>query len=116
MRLTMMAAAFLAVSAARADDDVMASRYGNTTVLTDADGGVTHVYYNADHTFKAAKGWLSVKGTWQVDKGTICLTFDITVPGVPNPDCNPVVAHKVGDSWKSVDGKVTVTLVQGIVK
>ena len=117
MRVTLLAAAFFMVSAAHAqEDDVMASRYGNTTVLTDPDGSVSRVYYNADHTFKASKGWFSVGGTWKVDNGTICLTFDIAVPGLPNPDCNPIVAHKIGDSWKSGTGNVTVTLVQGIVK
>jgi hypothetical protein len=116
MRFSLLAAALLAVSGAKAQDqdDVMATRYGNTTVLTDAHGNVSYVYYNADHTFKASRGWFSVGGTWKVEGGTLCLTFDIPVPGLPNPDCNPVVPHKVGDSWKG--GGSTVTLVQGIVK
>jgi hypothetical protein len=112
-------AAVLFATAAMADDSVMASRFGNTTVSTDSAGVKSKLYYNADHTFTAKVGDQAVSGTWKVDGGTICLTYSggaMLPPTMPNPTCLPVVAHKVGDTWTTGDGamKRTVTLVQGI--
>lgn len=106
----------LAVTAALAADDVMATRYGNTTISTDAKGVETKVYYNADHTFTFKSGAQAGKGTWKVDGGNICLTYETPQPGVPNPLCLPVAAHKVGDTWTTGEGeqKRTVKLVQGV--
>jgi hypothetical protein len=112
-------AAILFATAATADDSVMASRFGNTTVSTDSAGVKSKLYYNADHTFTAKVGDQSVSGTWKVDGGTICLTYPAgaNLPAtMPNPTCLPVVAHKVGDSWTTGEGamKRSVTLVPGI--
>lgn len=93
-------------------DDIMASRYGNTTVTTDASGVQSKIYYNADGSFTGKQNDQTFNGTWKVDGGNICLTFAQPVPGAANPTCVPVAAHKVGDSWKT--GDRTVTLVQGI--
>ena len=113
------AAAALFATCAFADDSVMASRFGNTTVTTDTNGVQTKVYYNADHSFTANLGGKSVGGTWAVDGGNLCLTFvgATNLPAnFPNPTCLPVAAHVVGDSWTTGEGamKRSVTLVSGI--
>jgi hypothetical protein len=103
-------------SAASADD-VMAGYYGNTAI---ASGGKveTHSVYNADHTFvlTAPAVGETFKGTWQVTGTTLCRTYETAPPGVSNPLCTPVEAHKIGDSWTvTADGRTrTVTLVKGI--
>jgi len=114
MRLIALAAAFaFAATAAFAGDDVLASRYGNTTITKDANGVETHIYYAADHSFTGKQNGMNFKGTWAIDdKGNICLTFDQTMPGTPNPACAPVAEHKVGDTWSA--GPYTVSIVAGI--
>lgn len=113
MRQLLLGIAVLAFSSSVAlADDVMASRYGNTTVTTDASGVQSKIYYNADGTFTGKQADQGFNGTWKVDGGNICLTFAQPVPGAANPTCLPVAAHKVGDSWKA--GDRTVSLVQGI--
>jgi hypothetical protein len=114
MRAFVLAVSLLAISTSAAvADDVMASFYGNTII---SKGGMadTHSYYNADHTFsmKAPAFNMEWKGTWKVDGAQLCRTFEKAPPGVTNPLCTPVVAHKVGDTW-TVSGR-TATLVQGI--
>ena len=102
-------------SAACADDSVLASRFGNTTITRDAAGNETHLYYAADHTFTVKAAGQTSNGTWKIDDGTICLTYANPVvlpPGTPNPTCVPVSAHKVGDSWSA--GPYSVSLVAGI--
>ena len=114
MRIIVYAAAALALSSGFAfADDVMASRYGNTTITTDASGTQTRLYYAADGSFTGKQGTASFNGTWKLDgSGNICLTFAQPVPGAANPTCVPVAAHKVGATWKA--GDRTVSLVQGI--
>jgi hypothetical protein len=97
---------------ALAGDEVLASRFGNTTITKDAAGVENHVYYAADHSFTAKQGATSTKGTWKIDGSTICLTFETPVPGTPNPACAPVSDHKVGETWSA--GPYTVSLVAGI--
>lgn len=111
-----LAALMFATAIAVAGDEVMASRFGNTTVSTDAKGVETKVYYNADHTFTFKSGAQSGKGTWKVDGANICLTYETPIPGIPNPLCLPVSAHKVGDTWTTGEGdqKRTVKIVAGI--
>jgi hypothetical protein len=110
----------LATTAALADEDVMASRYGNTTDSVDSQGIHTKLYYSADHTFKADVGGTKVNGSWKVDSGTICLTYanpPASMPAtMPNPTCLPVMAHKVGDTWTTGEGamKRSVSLKPGI--
>jgi hypothetical protein len=114
MRTVLLVAAVLALSSGMAfADDVMASRYGNTTITTDASGVQTKLYYAADGTFTGKQGNASFNGTWKLDgSGNICLTFAQAVPGAANPTCVPVAAHNVGDTWKA--GDRTVSLVAGI--
>jgi len=115
MRSMVFAAAFAAISVSHAyADDIMASRYGNTTMATDAKGVQTKIYYQADGTLTAKQGAMDFKGTWKLGaKDQLCLTFDKEQPqGMTNPFCVTVTAHKVGDTWKA--GDRTVILVKGI--
>jgi len=104
--------ACFAVSAWAADD-VMTGFYGNTAVAT---GGAaeTHWNYSADHSFvmKVPAFGVEFKGTWAVKDTQLCRTFDSPPPGVANPLCTPIEAHKVGDTWKA--GDRTVTLAKGV--
>jgi hypothetical protein len=112
--------ALCAAPAAAADDDIMAGFYGNTIIST---GGIVRVrtHYRADHTFDLVGSTMfmsgALKGTWALDgKGHVCRTaIGNLPPNVPNPSCSPIEAHKVGDSWKSKDGKQTYTLKAGIL-
>ncbi len=113
------AAAALLSSAALADDSVLASRFGNTTIATMANGQTLKLYYNADHTFTSKIGDQTSNGTWKLDGGTVCLTYanPAALPaGTANPTCVPVAAHNVGDSWSvgAGDQKRTISLVKGI--
>jgi hypothetical protein len=114
MRALILGAAIVIATAstALAGDEVLASRFGNTTISKAADGTENHIYYAADHTLTGKQGTTAFKGTWKIDGGTICLTFDPAVPNTPNPTCVPVSDHKVGDTWSA--GPYTVSLVAGI--
>jgi hypothetical protein len=114
MRKVLIAAAALAFSTTFAfADDIMATRYGNTTITTDPSGTQTKIYYAADGSFTGKQAGLDFKGTWKLDgSGKVCLTTNPTLPGYPNPICSPVAQHNVGDTWKS--GNFNVTLVQGV--
>lgn len=101
----------LLAGAAMAGDEVMASRYGNTVITTDASGMSSSINYQPDHTFTGMQGEQALAGTWQIKGSTICLTFQTPPPGYPNPICTPVEAHDVGDSWTS--GPFTVQIVAG---
>jgi hypothetical protein len=107
--------AVLAVTPALADDSVMSTRYGNTEVVENTLGE-GYVYFNPDHTFTGKGNALifhaAFKGTWKIDGGTICLTYESPPPGESNPSCAPIEAHNVGDTWDSNGRKVT--LVKGI--
>lgn len=114
MKRYFLAAAFVALSASAAfAEDIMASRYGNTTVSTDPSGVVTKLYYKADGTFTGVQNGQNFSGTWKLDaSNTLCLTFAQPVKGVTSPLCTPASAHQVGDSWGAAG--FTVKLVQGI--
>ena len=107
------AAAFALSTSFALADDIMASRYGNTTIATGSSGVQTKLYYNADGAFTGKQGDQTFSGTWKLDgAGNICLNFAQPLQGTPNPTCVPVSAHKVGDSWSG--GGATMSLVQGI--
>jgi opacity protein-like surface antigen len=120
---TFLLAAFLAVlcaAPALAAEDVMASFYGNTAVSTGGPVEI-HTHYRADHTFDFVGSAMfmshTFRGTWVLDgKGNICRTYigDLP-PDTTNPSCAPIVAHKLGDTWKSKDGVRTITLKAGIL-
>ena len=100
------------MTSAMAGDEVLASRFGNTTITKDASGMERHIYYAADHTLTGKQGALAFEGTWKIDGTTICITFDPALPNTPNPTCVPVADHKIGDTWTA--GPYTVSLVSGI--
>jgi len=109
-------AAPLATHAASVSDDLMAGYYGNTAISTGGRAEV-HILYNPDHTFvlKVPVYAMEFRGTWAVKGSTICFNYEMAPPGVDNPDCSPLVPHKVGDSWieKADDGTRKLTLVAG---
>lgn len=100
-----------------ADVDVMAGYYGNTAVVT---GGraETHWVYGADHTFvmKVPSFGVAFKGTWAMKGPSLCRTFEAPPPGMDNPFCTSIEAHKAGDTWTTMVGAEsrTISLVQGI--
>jgi hypothetical protein len=111
------AAVILLAGAAMADDSLLASRFGNTTIATSADGTVVKLYYSADHTFTGKFGNQNASGTWALNGNTVCLTYTTPLPqGMTNPVCVPITAHAVGDTWSVGEGaqKRTMSLVKGI--
>lgn len=112
--------ALLLSSAAFADDDPMAARYGNTIIVRmPQNGPIVHMYYNADHTFsgRAKMGQpgmadFILHGTWKIEGDKICNDYNPIPPGQKNPACNIIGDHKLGDTWMS-DGR-TITLVPGV--
>ncbi|MDO9222529.1 MAG: hypothetical protein Q7U20_02335 [Caulobacter sp.] len=114
MRILLGAVAALALSAtaAFAGDEVLASRFGNTTITTDGSGQSSKIYYEADHSFTGVQGEQQLAGTWAVNGSQVCLTFSSEAPpGYPNPICTPVANHAVGETWTA--GPFTVQLVAG---
>jgi hypothetical protein len=105
------------VGPASAAADPMAGYYDNTVIST---GGMAevHIQYNVDHTFvmNVPAFSLRFKGTWALNGSNICFTYDVTPPGVTNPDCGPFETHKVGDTWteKADDGQRKLALVAGM--
>jgi hypothetical protein len=114
MRAMIFAGLLLGASTAQVfAGDVMASRYGNTTIATDAAGIQTKIYYKADGTFSGKQVDLRFNGTWKVYASKLCLTFTDQVPnGMTNPFCVPVASHKIGDTWKARD--FDVSLIKGV--
>ena len=114
-----LAVAAISVSMALAADDPMASRYGNTVVVTGPDGKeVGRIYYDADKkaSRKMADG-SEVKGTWALEGNKLC--FSQTAPA-PKPEeakqCSDFPGAKnVGDSWDVVtpQGTLKATLQKG---
>lgn len=120
MRSIFIAASILVLSAgafAAGDDEIMGSRYGNTTVIHQTLK-TTRVWYSKDHTFAAANWLGSISGTWKIENAKICLYADKTPPlysqFYSNPECDVIEAHKAGDKWKQEKGDFE--LVQGIQK
>lgn len=117
MRSIFIAASLLVLTAsayAASDDEIMAERYGNT-VLVHETLGTSHLWYSKDHTFKGGNWVLDVSGKWDIKDGkTICLHYNSTPPMHPNPECEAVGPHKVGDKW-SLNGR-DFELAKGIVK
>jgi hypothetical protein len=103
-------------AAALADDAVMASRFGNTTISTYANGDQSRIYYRADHTFTVKTQGKILKGTWKIAGMKLCRTLEAAPAGTPPKTCVPVEVRKVGDTWTVGDGadRRTVTLVKGV--
>jgi len=120
MRISIAAVALLALTSAAfaaTEEEIMASRYGNTLVIKDMFG-TSRVYYNRDHTFEALSWVATVKGTWKIENGKMCL-YAIDPPLVyrakySNPECDAIEVKQVGDKWDI--GSRHYELVQGIQK
>lgn len=97
--------------------DIMSSRFGNTTITTDATGKQTRFYYNNDHTFRVVSEGQNLRGVWQLRDNKICFTYEAPPPDTHNPVCVAFSWHSVGDTWTTGSGRnrVTSTLVQGVV-
>ncbi|HEY1630446.1 MAG TPA: hypothetical protein VGF56_03985 [Rhizomicrobium sp.] len=121
MRTALIATLVLLTAPAFAADDIMAGYYGNTVVST---GGAleAHTHYRGDHGFDVTASMMgmskSFKGTWALDgKGNVCRTFVGDMPpGMTNPQCAPIAAHKLGENWTvTTDGKTRdFTLKPGV--
>lgn len=108
-------AAVALVTSAFAGDEVMASRYGNTTVVTTANGTVMKIWYNTDHTWTGEMAGAPTGGTWKVDGSTLCVTYNNPPPGAANPTCSAAMERKIGDHWMVGEGagQLSITLVAG---
>ncbi len=121
MRFSTIALSFVALAtaalAAPTEDELMASRYGNTLVIKDALG-TSRVYYNKDHTFLAASWLGDVKGHWKIENGKMCLYAEqyplLYKLKYSIPECDAIEMKKVGDKW-DMNGR-HYELVQGIQK
>ncbi len=102
----LLAAALLAPAPAAFAGDALSGLYGNT--LISVDGGIeSYFWYKPDHTFTGSVPafYFALKGTWtQNADGTICRIFDPPLPTMKNPDCGPMLVHKVGDAETDANG------------
>lgn len=120
MRFGIIALSFVALAtaafAAPTEEELMASRYGNTLVIKDTLG-TSRVYYNADHTFKAVSWLGDVTGHWKIENGKMCLyaeQYPLLYKLKYNiPECDAIEMKKVGDTWDI--GSRHYELVKGIV-
>lgn len=106
-------------STAVADEDPMASFYGNSIVTT-IGSATLRTHYRPDHTFDMVGSMMfmkrTFKGTWALDStGKLCRTYVGAVPpDTTNPTCVLLVPRKVGETWTTKDGKGTATLQAGV--
>lgn len=104
----------LALSAGAASaQDMMRSAYGNTIVVTAANGAVLRYHFNADGSFDfVTPDNQTVTGAYTVANDQICIT-----PQGGQPACTQYVGEKnLGDSWTQMasDGsQISVSLVAG---
>jgi hypothetical protein len=103
-----------ALTAGAAFADTIENGYGNTFVVTSANGSVARYHFNEDGTFSGvAPGGSTMAGTYTAADGQLCLI----PPNGAAPMCTAIVADKnVGDTWTQTgsDGsEITVTLEAG---
>jgi hypothetical protein len=121
MRFSIIAVSLVALAtaafAAPTEDELMASRYGNTLVIKDTLG-TSRVFYNKDHTFKALSWLGDVTGHWKLENGKMCLYAEqyplLYKLKYSIPECDPIEIKKVGDKWDI--GSRHYELVAGIVQ
>jgi hypothetical protein len=95
--------AFTVAAFAASEQELMATRYGNTLIIHDSLG-TNRVWYNPDHTFHAASWLGDVYGHWQIQNGQMCLYAE-QYPALYRlkysiPECDVIEPHKVGDKWQ----------------
>jgi hypothetical protein len=103
----------LTMTASFAADDVMASRYGNTTLALYPDGSVTRLWYNAEHTFRAKHGATEFNGIWKIANGELCLEYRLSKLTPYETECFHANPHAIGDVW--LEGPRHITLIAGVV-
>ena len=113
-----------------ADDSLISSWIGNTTVVEDWTG--TSIYhYRADHRFRGKDpAGRAVHGTWKIAFSdgapswvgprsfrpspigpALCLTWTIAPP-TSRDACYPIEKHAVGETW--VQGPYRITILEGV--
>jgi hypothetical protein len=105
MRYSLLMLSFVALASAAlaaGEDELMSTRYGNTLIVKDMFG-TSRVYYNKDHSFKAASWLGDVTGRWKIENGKMCLYAE-HYPALYRlkysiPECDPITPHKAGDKW-----------------
>lgn len=104
-------------STAAVAQDTMAGFYNNTVIVTVQGMGDFRTVYADDHTYASNGPFGPGKGTWALADGKVCRTqSDPTPPPqMPNPICDSIEAHKVGDSWQveAMGQKFDAKLVEG---
>jgi hypothetical protein len=95
-------------------DEAMASRFGNTEILL-SNTVEWHMFFRPNGRFSAydARSQYQTVGTWQINGGNLCITFEPPLANSPNPVCRPVTRHRLGDVWMVTNGSVA-RLVRGI--
>jgi hypothetical protein len=120
MRALLLSAGLIVASApvASAGDEIMANYFGNT-VVAQSKLGISKVHYRSNHTFGGTAagpaGEVQLSGSWKLDNGQLCRSYEHAPPGSPNPFCTPWESHKVGETWTmSAEGQTAqVSLVAG---
>jgi hypothetical protein len=92
----------------------MATRFGNTEILL-SNTVEWHMFFRPNGRFSAydARTQYHTVGTWQVNGGNLCITFEPPLANSPNPVCRPATRHRLGDVWMVTNGSVA-RLVRGI--
>jgi hypothetical protein len=113
-KLVFAAAMFAALSAGSAFADTIQNAFGNTVVVTYANGSSARYFFNEDGTFTGeAPGGSTMAGRWTAADGQLCLV----PPSGQAPTCNALEADKnVGDTWTQTapsGAEVSVTITAG---
>lgn len=103
----------VACAAGAAFADTIENGYGNTFVVTNAEGVAVRYHFNEDRTFAAVTpDGNTVTGTYELADGQLCIT-----PAGGERGCTAYVGDKnVGDTWTQAatdGGQITVTLQAG---
>ncbi|MEQ1708967.1 MAG: hypothetical protein ABL864_11630 [Terricaulis sp.] len=108
-----LAALGLSLMAGAAFADTMQNTFGNTVIVTYANGAVARYQFNADGGFSATTpDGTAVTGIWNLTNGELCL-----LPQGASLVCTPYAGDKsVGETWtqNGSDGSpISVTLQAG---
>ncbi|WP_395644623.1 hypothetical protein [Terricaulis sp.] len=105
--------AVLMTAGAAYGQQMMQAAFGNTLVITGADGQVVLYHFNADNTYDLVlPDGRTIPGTYAINGNQICLT-----PAGGQQGCTDYVGDKnVGDTWTqhATDGStISITLRAG---
>ena len=112
-RLAAAVAVAAAMAAGAAFADTVQNSFGNTIIVTYANGTAVRYYLNADNTFSiAAPDGTTTQGTYEIAGDQICFT-----PTGGERGCTGYVGDKnVGDTWTQTatnGSSITVSLEAG---